>query len=400
MIKSLIKILCGIFILTIGITIGSYFVMHTDIDYDESAINNVNEYIVNTRTKKIHIDDCPAVDRMSNKNRKQVNDNIINLTNKGYVICNKCNAGLKRKNEFLAKSKTLIDNIVFNDNVTLPTREEYLASIDLIGEWYTNNVPTYLTKLQEESINNYILSPFYIKEYILKNKLYKESETIKKYNVCTLDNKYNKISSYSNATLVLMAKQEAVDNYYKSYNNIKHYKSISLYPCEYISDSLGGYNMAGDDCVRFMFTCMNNVNKNFTQILSKYSKKSWHQIGSVHIGKEKREVVFAMHEAGFEVYDTINDIIDINKDGVPEIIINKINGDFKLQKGDILARDGHIHLYMGEGYSMREKNFGWGHVNRDYPQLSPVGLSSLNNGYKIFCKDGNYNRVYRYVGDE
>lgn len=49
---------------------------------------------------------------------------------------------------------------------------------------------------------------------------------------------------------------------------------------------------------------------------------------------------------------------------------------------------------------MSEENFGWGHVNRKYPQLSSVGISNINNEYKIFCKDGNYNRVYRYIGEE
>ena len=36
------------------------------------------------------------------------------------------------------------------------TYEEYLDAISIIGKWYVNNIPTYLTSLQEEDLKEYI----------------------------------------------------------------------------------------------------------------------------------------------------------------------------------------------------------------------------------------------------
>ena len=82
----------------------------------------------------------------------------------------------------------------------------------------------------------------------------------------------------------------------------------------------------------------------------------------------------------------------MNDDGYSDFEIKAIDNTFKLRKGDVLSRDGHIHIYLSE-----DENFGWGKVNNVYPQKTKTYIDSTT--YNIICSGESFNRVYRYIGE-
>ncbi len=102
---------------------------------------------------------------------------------------------------------------------------------------------------------------------------------------------------------------------------------------------------------------------------------------------------------GFDVYDSFGS----TENGVN---IVQISNAFMLMPGDIIVRSGHLHIYLGRGYGLSD-NFGWGKVNRIFPQRYNYSLKSDENNHNyIVCDkdidtDGThrkYTRVYRYKG--
>lgn len=62
------------------------------IETIENTTSNMAEpeyYVLNTRSKKIHRPDCPSVEKISSKNRKDVDD-ISGLIDSGYSFCQVC----------------------------------------------------------------------------------------------------------------------------------------------------------------------------------------------------------------------------------------------------------------------------------------------------------------------
>ncbi|MBO4374742.1 MAG: hypothetical protein J5829_06515 [Lachnospiraceae bacterium] len=93
----------------------------------------------------------------------------------------------------------------------------------------------------------------------------------------------------------------------------------------------------------------------------------------------------------------------MDNDTSAEGYIFKIDKNFRLQKGDILAREGHVHIYLGDGYAAKADNFGWGRVYRSFPQTYEIQAEFHNGTTCISLANGNgdkeyYNRVYRYLG--
>lgn len=67
----------------------------TNINSDEVVIvNNANTYVINKKSKKIHIPTCSDVKSMSEKNKVYSDDNLETLKSQGYAICGTCKAGL------------------------------------------------------------------------------------------------------------------------------------------------------------------------------------------------------------------------------------------------------------------------------------------------------------------
>ena len=197
-----------------------------------------------------------------------------------------------------------------------------------------------------------------------------------------------------------MAKEEAIINYKNSYKKINIQSSQAYYPCEYIDDSKDSYVKAGDDCVRFFFTVMNSFDKGFTYRLGAIARKSWSHIDTSLFFGDNKNLLKAMIDNGFQVYETGAVAQD-------KIGISSISKDFRLQYGDIIVRQGHLHIYLGNGHGQSD-NFGWGKVNRIFPQNYNYSLETDDNkNYYITCdhdidkttnQKRKYKRVYRYVG--
>lgn len=377
----------------------------------DKIFDKESEYVLNTNSMKIHIDGCVSEKKMSDKNRKTVKAKVLDLVGDGYTICFNCYAGLKRRNVL----ETVLDNTLFR-NITakklnnLPSVEEYLKAVDAMCEWYTNHIPTYLTELEQESLSDYEkLTPYiinnkyqgeYLNDYKLYNKYKSNKETNNTYKVITATPTDVKVSSSDKNLTILKANENAVKYYKENYDKINFRKQMAYYPCELISDSEDDYKMAGDDCVRLIFSTLNYMDKGFTNKLKTYSKLKWSRITSNLIAGEKDDVSYALQVLGFKIYDSMGFSKDINGDGIVDLTIDSLLNNFELQKGDIIARPGHVHFYLGDGKALSVENFGWGKVNRCFPQISNIYIE--NNRIKfvniITGKAEYYTRVYHYAG--
>lgn len=350
--------------------------------------NVEKHYIINTNSKKIHIGSCNSVAIMSNRNKKEVNSTINDLYKKGYVICKNCRAGIKL---------SIIDQMLemFNkvQNIENHDKEEYLKAIDLIGKWYAEHIPTYQTELEEEKMLDANLEINRVKKYTIKNSLHGQPETEKNYYVISTSNDALNIGSNIS---ILKANENAVKYYVDTYDFIKakKKKDTYYYQCEYIKNSIGTYDNAGDDCVRFLFSILNTIDSSFVYKIEKVFGRNWSKINSTMIATDNNKVI-NVKIIGFEIYDSYN------TKGA-QLITN----NFKLEKGDILARKGHIHIYLGDEKN-KDNSFGWGKVNRFYPQEKHFYVDEISGANCLSCieKDNNgkdiiknYTRIYRYVG--
>ena len=366
------------------------------------SMDTVDAYVLNKRSLKIHSTDCDAINLMSSRNKLEVKDTLNHLLSDGYIPCEKCKA--RKRKKFLG----LIDNPFREkeyiiDVEDLPSREEYLSAINNIGEWYINHVPTYQGQLELEKLSDYVGEDKFYKTYNLKSKQVKykifSNESSKDYIAISTDSNARKVEELNQNTDILKAKEEAVVNYKNNYSKIDIKSSQAYYPCEYIQDSKDSYKKAGDDCVRFFFTVMNSFDKEFTYRVNKIISKKWSHIDTNTFYSDRNLIVKAMILNGFEVYDIKEGTID-------NLEINKINSDFQLSKGDIIVRKGHVHIYLGNGYGNSE-NFGWGKVNRVFPQIYNYELKTDDgeNFYIVCDHDINneqqyrkYTRIYHYKG--
>ena len=398
-----------VFAIVLAIVSGEY----TRINKIMPDANAISEYVLNTNSMKIHTLTCASVTKMSEKNKKFVNAHVLDLVADGYTICFNCYAGLKRRTvvETILDS-TLFRNITAEKPKNLPSTEEYLNAVDTMCRWYAEHVPTYLTDLQVETIEDYNMNLSYImsdeykgkylKDYHLYSNYKSKLQQVGTYKVVSNDSVNKEIGNSENDTKILKANEMAVKFYHDNYDSIKFRKSFAYYPCELIKDSEDDYNMAGDDCVRLVFSALNYMDRGFTAKLKKYSKLNWSKITSTLIANDKLNIPFAMNTLGFDIYDTIGLSKDINGDGVDDLIINDLLNNFSLQDGDIIARPGHVHFYLGDGKTIGVENFGWGKVNRCFPQISNIYIE--NNKVKfvniVTGKTEYYTRVYHYVGGE
>ena len=398
-----------VFVIVLAIVSGEY----TRINKIMPDANAISEYVLNTNSMKIHTLTCASVTKMSEKNKKFVNTHVLDLVADGYTICFNCYAGLKRRSIV----ETILDSTIYS-NITdkkpedLPSAEEYLNAVDTMCQWYTEHIPTYLTNLQNETIEDYNkLMPYitsdkykgdFLTDYHLFNKYRSWYETINTYSVISSSSTITKVENLDKNANILKANELAVKYYHDNYSSIRFRKAFAYYPCELIKDSEDDYNMAGDDCVRLIFSALNYMDKGFTKKLRLYSKSKWSKITSTLIASDKLNIPYALNTLGFEIYGNTEISKDINGDGINDLVINNLTNGFSIQKGDIIARAGHVHFYLGNGKTINVENFGWGKVNRCYPQISNIYIE--NNRIKfinvVTGESEYYTRVYRYVGKE
>ena len=383
--KQITKIIYFI-ILLILIGVGSFLLNDNSA---EMMKNDKITYLLNTRSKKVHSKDCGVGQRSKEKNKKYRTESLINIVKDGYEICGDCNAGIKKS--FITNILSVFDDPinVDYDDVVLPTREEYLSAIEEVGEWYVNHIPTYCRRLQEETKEEYYGIEKYVDKISLKTKDSFFNDT-NEYNYLSKNTSSVIIDDLGRDTKILRANEKAIYNYRDAYSEINVKGGILQYPCELISES-HKYNKAGDDCVRYVFTVLNSIDPQFVERIAKTYNTTWTKIGTVLFNKDDKKFTEIMLKNGFIIYATKGKTAD-NR-------IKEINASFKLENGDIICRDGHIHIYIG---NEETDNFGWGKVNRKFPANYKFSIEKIKGEFQIKMDKGNdiefYTKVFRYVG--
>ena len=355
--------------------------------------NIQKEYVVNTRSGKIHSPICSYVDRMSEQNKKVVQDTLLNLVQDGFVVCRRCRAGIAKNERAERFDKINYPNLYIEDIVESATIEKYHASIQEMGEWYVNHVPTYATTIQQEQFNQYKGTLTNFRSYSIKGKDYK---------VLTED-KAVSTSELGPDSLITRGKESAIQYLDKNYKTIRFKSKIAYYPCELLVESKD-YNTPGDDCTRYVFAVLNLMDSKFTEKYKALTRTEFSKTNSEALATNEKDIAFGMINLGFTLFGSEERFVDVNSDSIPEGYIFKITDDFKLKEGDILARPGHVHIYLGDGECISAENFGWGRVYREFPAIYDIQVKKVNGDNVIALtnsanEDEYYTRVYRYIGN-
>ncbi len=381
----------------VGILICISILFGCSTDNKQISDNTTNEYIVNQHTGKIHSKDCPSVRQMIPKNKLQVSDSLLNLLKKDYTICRRCQAGIKKTG--VSKSiHQLFHSNLYGKNIEISASlEEYLDSVDKVGEWYVEHVPTYASSIQDEPYSKYTGNLQNYKIYSMRNKGHTAD-----HRVPSSEATENRIQSLKPDDQILRGTEKAAINYINCFRQIYFKKKIAYYPCDFLNTE-SDYNMPGDDCVRYLFAVFNKMDSQFTKKYAMLTKSSYSRTDSTTMATDYWDIAYGFINLGFRIYDSEPGIIDADKDTYAEGYVFLLNDDFKLQKGDILAREGHVHIYLGDGIAAEAPNFGWGRVYRSFPQTYVIKTNQLNGNSCISLTNGNgdteyYRRVYRYIG--
>ena len=174
-------------------------------------------------------------------------------------------------------------------------------------------------------------------------------------------------------------------------NVIKGTNERGSYKCELL-----GTNTAKDDCSSFTSEVIwlfiqNNKIGNYQN----YTRPSYWGSSPFNETKETLEnksdaykntmPVYKLEAYGFKQY-TASMIVEINR-----------NDKFELQPGDLLCTSRHVEFYKGEPNS---NSFGWGNVHNSYDENT--GYTFTANGDGTFTESGSmgriYSVIYRYVG--
>lgn len=353
------------------------------IDFDAH-----NEYVINVRSKRIHSLDCASAKRISEYNKIIIIATLSDLEKDGFEICKNCNAGVKKSIIDFNIINKLLYNYMFTEDYDLKySFEEYINSINTIGEWYVNNIPTYCKDLQfDRVISNGKVTK-------VELPLIGGGKDIRYYS----NNEAEDDSIGTNISL-LRASESAVLNYLSVFDDIV-YDHVALYPCELLENSVDDYDKAGDDCTKYIFSCLNYIDNSFTSNFNLYTGFVWRRITTHILATDRRKLLYGLSKLGFDVYDAVPELVDLDNDGHKDFVINKLDYSFRLRKGDILVRDGHVHIYLGDGGTENQANFGWGRVNNIFPRHTKIWTT--NNSVKLINSANGidtYTRVFRYRG--
>ena len=393
--KIIIVVLCIIVI------ISALGCKNIDKDYvDNVKTEEYKKYVLNENSKKIHIEKCVSAQKISDKNRRVVDEKLSKLIKSGYTICHNCKAGLKKLDVMQGFKDAILHR---NLQVELPNYlmnyEDYLKAIEKMGRWYVTNIPTFCTKLEEELLYDYDGYEKYIKEYELRNKYKNQKESLKKFNIISRDSEGLFIDNLDKNLKILKANAIAISNYQNNYYGIKFTNSLALYPCELLEKSADDYKKAGDDSVRFLMSVWNYIDGELTSAFRKYSKMKWSNLKNSILFYDRADIAYAVTKLGFEIYDINGENVDINGDGLVDFEIDELTKDFKLERGDILLSKDCLAFYLGENDRSGYEIFGWNEVNRTYPSILDVKIIEQDekNMIRITNAKSNKNRFYSRI---
>ena len=360
--------------------------------------DDVHQFIVNKRTGKIHSEDCPAVVQMNEKNKLYASDSLLNLLKQDYVVCRRCRAGFDKTGADGIWQHLLHKNLYTEEFEIEASREDYLKAVGEISEWYVDHVPTYAAGIQDESFSKYNGSLTNYKEYTMKNK--GKTST---HNVISSDINASSLSLLKPDDEILRGTENAACYYNENIKQIDFKRHIAYYPCNLL-DAGSDYSKPGDDCVRYVFAVLNRMDNRFTDKYALLSDSSYSKTDSKMMATDYKSIAYGFINLGFKIFDSEQQKVYVDNDSLPEGYIFPIDDDFRLQKGDILAREGHVHIYLGDGMAANAANFGWGRVYRSYPQTYRITVKNVDGHRYISLinsagTEEAYPRVYRYTGN-
>lgn len=77
--------------INIDYSTGNSSLSSNTVNNNSSNITESYTYILNTKTKKIHMPDCKAASKINDSNKKQTSESISELEKQGYTPCKICN---------------------------------------------------------------------------------------------------------------------------------------------------------------------------------------------------------------------------------------------------------------------------------------------------------------------
>lgn len=253
-----------------------------------------------------------------------------------------------------------------------------------MGPLYVDRIPTYKKVIKTQAKSSALKDAgytkyrwndtySYVKDVNMKSPAKKHDGSEGTYKVFTNDNDDGSVAidTVGNDTTVLQAKDLATDYYNDNYDDID-FSRLAYYTFSEVNSEDAN---AGDDCVRFAFSCFNRMNSNFMDDFKTYSGYSYKDITSHYIAgtlsvdnnillknNPNYKVAYALYQLGFEIYDfdiSKTGSFDFNNDGKNDLIINTFPSDFKLEATDFVAYGGHVHFCLeDDSVGNVKKNFG------------------------------------------
>ena len=89
------------------------------------------------------------------------------------------------------------------------------------------------------------------------------------------------------------------------------------------------------------------MDETFITNFKTYSGYNWNGVNSSSFVTNNK-VANAMSKLGFEIYDVDSNICkdyDVDEDGKNDFSIKHLTDGFKLETGDFLAKNGHVHFF-------------------------------------------------------
>ena len=273
---------------------------------DNSQAETVREFIVNKRTGRIHSPECPSVLQMSDKNKWNVSDTLLNLLKQDYVVCRRCGAGLNSSKADGFINHLLHGNLYGDEIPITASQGDYLKAIDEVSEWYVDHVPTYASRIQEEPYSKYTGQYKNYKTISLWNRGKRKS-----YTVLSADTEANSATFLSPDNQILRGSEKAVQNYSDCFRQIRFKRQIAYYPCDILPED-SDYNTPGDDCVRYMFTIFNRMDGQFTRKFHALTQSSYSKTNSKMIATDYEDIANGFSQLGFKIFDSTEREINLD----------------------------------------------------------------------------------------
>ena len=359
----------------------------TDIikSVENEVVEGEYRYIINKRTGKIHTYHHGMNSGMSDNNRLFTNDSLeIILQDESKDLCRTCWAGIKT-------------NLRSYDDNALDTIEKFMrlsefAEIDMetqkflmcifeVGEWYVDNVYTYLGG--KETVASISETAQKLASASAQNRWQKYLETYSNKNVFRSESKIMPVAydeKLNVPTKMVTYKCDLFEsvNYPKGKKyDIKTTDNILIYENVYKN------NFVSDDCSKFAAAVYYYYINNEKLKSIDYDIDLWYT----------QSTMFS------DYTDLVNYLTSTNKFTLIKLnTLNNISSKentTELKAGDLIYRQRHVEFYIGNN-----KVVNWGRIHKTYTINKTFHLE--NDGYHSSDpKDTNipYTTIIRFKGD-